>query len=66
MKERFIISFDLITIHDNICKKDASLHVNYFPYVQICVNIPEDGLSVDRNMQYTCEGVKDNVEFMFC
>jgi hypothetical protein len=31
--------------------------VNYPPYVKLCIDIPEDSLSIDRNM-YTCKGIK--------
>ena len=61
MKESFIKSFVL-----NICKKDAYLHVNYFPYVQICVKITEDDFSIDRNLECTSKGVNDYIEFMLC
>ena len=54
MKEMFILSHVLIIVHE-ICKSDASLSVNYFLYVQSCVNITEDGFSIDRKMQYTCK-----------
>ena len=66
MKERFICSFVLIMVHDTICKTDASSQVKYFPYLQICVNITEDGRSIDRNLQYTCKGVNNYIQFMFC
>jgi len=46
MKEKFLLSFVLIIVHENICKKYFSLHANYFSYVQICVNVTEDGLSI--------------------
>jgi hypothetical protein len=55
MKEIFILSYVRIVVKDNICKNDPSLQVIYFPYVQICVNIIEDGLSMYRNLQYTCK-----------
>jgi hypothetical protein len=64
MKEMFILFYVLIIVHD-ICKTDASLRVNYFPYVQSCVNITEDGFSIDRRMQYTCNCVTDCMEFVF-
>jgi len=66
MKERFIYSFVLIMVHDTICKTDTSSQVNYFPYVQFCVNITVDDLSIDRNLQCTCKSVNDCIEFFFC
>ena len=59
-----MLVFVLIIVHE-ICKTDASLRVNYFPYVQYCVNITEDGFSIDRKMQYTCKDVTDCMEFVF-
>jgi hypothetical protein len=43
-------------IHDGIGKSGASLPVNYLPYVKLCIDIPEDGLSIDQNMYYACTG----------
>jgi len=64
MKEMFVLSYVLIIVHD-ICRTDASLRGNYFPYVKSCVNITEDGFSIDRKMQYTFKGVNYCMEFMF-
>ena len=51
--------------HGNICNTDYSLYINYFPYLQFCVNIIEDGRSINRNLQCTCKGVNYCIEFIF-
>ena len=66
IKEIFILSFVRIIVNDNICKRNTSLHIIYFPYVQISVNITEDIFRIDGNLQHTCRGVNDYIEFMFC
>jgi len=66
MKKSFIVSFVRIIAHDIICKRNTSLQVNYFSYLQICVNIFEDIFCIDGNLQYTCKGVNDYIEWVFC
>ena len=36
-------------VHDDICKKGAPLPVNCLPCVKLCVEIPEDGMSIACN-----------------
>jgi hypothetical protein len=38
-------------------KKSVSFHINCLLYVKVCIDIPEDGLSMDRHM-YTFEGTR--------
>jgi len=35
-------------------------------YVQVCINITENGLSIDRKLQYKRKSVSDYRELMFC
>ena len=32
-------------VHDDICKKGASLPVNCLPCVKLCIDIPEDSIT---------------------
>ena len=65
MKKKFKLTFVIIIVHDNISKKMPPYMLITF-YVQVCINITEDGLSIDRKLQYKHKGVSDYIEFMFC